>query len=186
MFLAYLFMAVAGAILLAASLFGGGEDHDLDHGSADGDVDPADSVADSAHATSILRSFRFWTYLLAFGGFTGVLLRTLAGLGEPWTALLSFGCGAVAALFSQILIRKAVATGPSGTVKTATLVGRSGAVLVPFERGATGKIRVQVNDTMVDLLATTDDDTLGSKDEVLIVEVRDGTTAHVTRSPERR
>jgi membrane protein implicated in regulation of membrane protease activity len=183
MFLVYVFTAVAGLVLLVASLFGGG---DHEHGEIDGAVEAVDAAADAAHAAGSILSLRFWMYLLTFGGITGVLLRLLAHTGEPMTALISLAVGAVVGLLSKLLFRKLAAPGPTGMVHTDSLVGRSGAVLIPFDRGATGKIRVQINDRTVDLLATTDDPTLSSRDEVLIVEVRDGTTAHVTRSPEQK
>jgi hypothetical protein len=72
-------------------------------------------------------------------------------------------------------------------VRASDLVGRSGAVMVPFGGAATGKVRVRVAGADVDLLATTDDsDPLAREDEVLIVEVRAGGSALVTRNPMSR
>jgi hypothetical protein len=72
-------------------------------------------------------------------------------------------------------------------VRSTDLVGKSAAVLVPFGGAATGKVRVRVAGADVDLLATTDDgQPLSRSDEVLIVEVREGGAALVTRSPTSR
>lgn len=199
MALAYLFAAIAGVILLAVALFGGGE-----HGAAGGvDTDgdgiadapaadiPAEHGAGEAHgggalgALGVLLSLRFWTYTLAFGGLTGLALRYLARVHEPWAALVALACGAASGLIARAIVHRAAVRTGTPPLKTRALVGRSAAVIVPFEPGTTGKIRVQVDDRTLDLLATTDDPALGSQDEVLIVEVRDDATAHVTRNPVR-
>jgi membrane protein implicated in regulation of membrane protease activity len=180
----YLFATIVGAVMLAASLFGGhhgGIEHD-----AGGDAGGADTHGAEQNAESIaLRIFsvRVWTYLLAFGGATGMLLRTVARMNEPLTALLSLTVGAVAGGLAQTVIRRATQTGESGTVTRVDLVGKTGGVVVPFARGQTGKVRVRVKGADVDILAVTEDDPgLGARDEVLVVEMREG-SALVTRSP---
>jgi hypothetical protein len=58
--------------------------------------------------------------------------------------------------------------------------------MIPFAGGATGKVRVRVAGADVDVLATTEDgEPLDRSDEVLIVEVREGGSALVTRNPPR-
>ena len=60
-------------------------------------------------------------------------------------------------------------------------------MLIPFGGAATGKVRVRVAGADVDLLATTEDgQPLGRHDEVLIVEIREGGSALVTRNPTSR
>ena len=133
-----------------------------------------------------LLSVRVWTYLLAFGGVTGVLLRLVGHEGEPLSAIVSLVVGAVAAVMARFVIGRATREGASGTVRTQDLVGKTAGVLVPFSGGATGKVRVRVAGADVDVLATTDDrEPLGRNDEVLIVEVREGGSALVTRSPSK-
>jgi membrane protein implicated in regulation of membrane protease activity len=174
----YVAAAIVGVVLLVASLFGAGHDHAAIHGgSGEGGASPAQA----------LLSVRVWTYLFAFGGVTGVLLRWLVHEGEGASAAGALGVGVVAAVMARVVIGRASRAGASGTVRPADLVGRSGAVVVPFGGAATGKVRVRVAGADVDLLATTDDsDPLAREDEVLIVEVRPGGSALVTRNPTAR
>jgi membrane protein implicated in regulation of membrane protease activity len=173
---AYLAAAVVGVVLLGASIFVG-HDHAVSH----------DGGADSGGSPALaLLSVRVWTYLLAFGGATGVLLRLAVHEGEPASGIVALFVGLVAAAMARFVIGRATRPGESGTVRTQDLVGRSGSVLVPFGGSATGKIRVRVAGADLDVLATTDDgEPLGRDDEVLIVEVREGGSALVTRNPGR-
>src|SRR5262245_55726470 len=106
MFLAYLFAAIAGAILLGVSLLCRGQD-------ADGDGLPDHGGGEAHHehgalgAAGSLLSLRVWTYVLAFGGLTGILLRLAARVAEPWAALLSVAVGACAAALSRTLVQRA-------------------------------------------------------------------------------
>ena len=59
-------------------------------------------------------------------------------------------------------------------------IGRSAAVVVPFKRGGVGKVRVEVKGQLVDLLATTDEEIISAKDEVIVVEM-EGTRAKIAR-----
>lgn len=171
---AYTAAAVIGLVLLAASLLGAGHDHDAGHG-ADGD---------NESPLFALLSARVWTYLLTFGGLTGLLLRLLTPVAEPWRAVFALGAGVAAAALARGLISGASRGGPSGTVKRAELVGRSASVIVPFQNGSTGKVRVHVAESDVDLLAMTDDgEPLANGEEVVILELRDDGAAVVTRAP---
>jgi membrane protein implicated in regulation of membrane protease activity len=174
----YVAAAIVGLVFLAASLFGAGHDHATVHdGSTDGDSSPM----------LALLSVRVWTYLLAFGGVTGVLLRYLGHEGEPTSAIGALVVGVLAAVMARVVIGRATRSGASGTVRPADLVGKSAAVLIPFGGTATGKVRVRVAGADVDLLATTEDgQPLDRHDEVLIVEVREGGSALVTRNPTSR
>jgi len=93
--LVYLFATIVGGVLLGASVVSG---HHGDSGA--GHVDAGHVDSGESHAghggsvASLMFSVRFWTYLLAFGGATGLLLHYLAGTGEPLTALLAAGVGA--------------------------------------------------------------------------------------------
>lgn len=170
----YLAAAVIGLVLLGASVFVG-HDHAATHdGSGDGEGSPM----------LALLSVRVWTYLLAFGGVTGVLLRLVGHEGEPLSAVVALGVGGVAAAMARFVIGRATRAGDSGMVQSTDLVGLTGAVIVPFGGSATGKVRVRVAEADVDVLATTDDgEPLGRDDEVLIVEMREGGSAVVTRTP---
>jgi membrane protein implicated in regulation of membrane protease activity len=176
---AYVALAIVGFVLLGASLLGAG--HDAGHDVAVGH----DGLStDHASPASALLSVRVWTYLLAFGGVTGVLLRLVGHEGEPTSALGALAVGIAAAVLARVVIGRASRAGASGTVQSRELVGRTGDVIVPFAAGKTGKIRVRVAGGDLDVLATADDgEALEQHDEVLIVELREGGTALVTRNP---
>ncbi len=180
----YIGLATVGLVLLGASLLGAGHDHGGGH--------EAESSADGSgegHASPVaaLLSVRVWTYFLAFGGLTGALLRLVAHAGEPRSALGALAVGAAAATMARLVLTRAAQAGSSGTVQARDLVGRTGGVIVPFAAGATGKVRVRVAGADVDVLAVADPaEALGRDDEVLIVELREGGTAVVTRSPSAR
>jgi hypothetical protein len=171
----YVAAAVVGLVLLVASLFGAGHDHAAGHdGTTDGDASPAFA----------LLSVRVWTYVLAFGGATGVLLRLVGHEGEPVSGIGGLAVGIAAAAMARFVIGRAARAGAAGMVQARDLVGRSAAVVVPFAGATTGKVRVRVGGADVDLLATTEDgEALGRNDEVLIVEVKEGGSALVTRNP---
>jgi membrane protein implicated in regulation of membrane protease activity len=175
----YVAVAVLGSVLLLASLLGLGHDHAAGHdGSGEGAGDG------TASPVLALLSVRVWTYLFAFGGATGVLLRLVGRQGEPWSAIGALAVGTCAAVMARVVIGRASRAGASGTVQARDLVGRTAGVVVPFDGASTGKVRVRVGGGDVDILATTEDsEPLGRNDEVLIVEVREGGSALVTRSP---
>lgn len=167
--------AVVGLVLLVGSLMGAGHDHDVGH--AAGDVHHESSA-------SFLFSARVGIFFLAFGGVTGLLLRFVARVAEPWCAAVALGVGIASGATAGALIAQASRRGSAGTVKRQDLVGRVGNVLVPFESGATGKVRIHVAESDVDLLATTDDgEPLETGVEVLVLELRDDGAVAVTRSP---
>ena len=174
MLFAYLAAAIVGVVLLGVSLVGG-DSHEGGGGDGhhDGDGDTALGIF----------SVRTFTYLLGFGGLCGVLLRLLTTTGEPWTALVSLGVGAVSATGARVLLKRAALPGHSGTVGPRELIGRAGEVLIPFAKGVTGRIRLRVKDADVDLLATTDEDgELSAKEEILVIDVKEG-CAQVARNP---
>ena len=175
MLFVYVAASVVGLVLLGVSIFGVGHDHAASHdGSSDGDGSPM----------LALLSVRVWTYVLAFGGVTGLLLRYLGHEGEPTSGIGALVVGVLAAGMARVVIGRASRRGASGMVRSEDLVGKSAAVIIPFGGEATGKVRVRVAGADVDLLATTEDgQPLDRHDEVLIVEVREGGSALVTRSP---
>jgi membrane protein implicated in regulation of membrane protease activity len=166
---AYLFATILGGVLLGASILGA--DH---HG--------GDAAHDGDTAASLF-SLRTWTYFLAFGGGTGLLLHWLTGAGVVLTALLAGGVGVASAVTARVTIQHMLRSGQGGTIQQHELVGRSAQVLVPADKGKTGTVRLRVKNSTVDLLAVSEDGDLGPDDEVLIVEMKDG-RALVTGAPE--
>jgi membrane protein implicated in regulation of membrane protease activity len=173
-FYAYVAAAVVGLVMLVASLLGAGHDHAAGHDGSPHETSPA----------LALLSVRVWTYVLAFGGATGALLRLVAHSGEPASGIAAACVGVAAAAMARTVIGRASRAGPAGTVRPEDLAGRTAEVLVPFASGATGKVRVRVAGADVDLLSTAEGgEEFDRHDEVLIVELRPGGTALVTRNP---
>lgn len=199
----YLSALIVGGILLAASIFFGGDadadvDADID---ADVDVD-ADADADSdvdlgqqglttdhvdAHGSlggfvASFLSLRFWTFFAAFFGLTGFLLEKVSPDTPSMVVLgLAIGMGFV---IGQVTVAVFRTLGKKDTGTAATerdFQGLSGRVLVGFSAGDVGKVRVTLKGTTQDVLATTDDDDPMTKDEEVLVVQMKGTTALVTR-----
>lgn len=170
----YLFATILGGVLLGSSFVG------ADHDGAEGTGHESDS-----HDAFAFFSLRLWTYFLAIGGITGLLLTTLTGTAAPLVALLSGGVGLGAGVTARTVIQKALTSGSGGTVKQEELVGKSAEVLVPFAKGTTGTVRLTVKNSTVDMMAEFEpgeEGELNAKEEVLIVEVKEG-RALVTRNP---
>jgi len=175
-----------------------GGDVDADHGDLDAGGDGELGAADhgeivqpsgvAAHQgieagfLPLVLSLRFWTFgSLAFG-VVGSILHFF-GLAPALVSLVvAAAVGLGSGLFSSWVFRAlARSSSQSGAVAT-DAVGQVGRVLVPVERGARGKVRVQVRGQTVDYLATTDDERLEAGMEVLVAEVRDD-EVHVCRAP---
>ena len=208
----YLFAAVAGCLLVLVSVFSGGhhdgsgdaggaagdsaaahpgeisqgaastDGHDGSHG-AHGHAEP---TAPAALGTALgwLLSVQLWTYMLAFGGLTGLLLRTIAHVPEPLAGLSALGVGLGTALAARSVMRRVIGNTASGTTSHERLVGSSAQVLIPAGPGGTGKIRLTAVGQTIDLLArASDGGELPADCQVSILEVRDG-VAEVTREDE--
>jgi membrane protein implicated in regulation of membrane protease activity len=140
------------------------------HGHADGGV------------VAIFLSLRFWTFALLAFGLVGTTLHFLS-LASPLVTgvaagLMGLGSGSLANLTFRFLARTQVSSGAEPT----DAIGQVGRVLIPIERGKRGKIRIALRGQTVDLLASTDDETLKHGDLVVVEELR-GTTAHVSKAP---
>lgn len=165
---------VLGGILLGASILVGDGHGEIDHDlHAHIDAEGIDVVVGA------FRSLRFWTFFLTFFGLTGVALRGLELVDSTLlTTLLAVGMGAAAgygAIYAFRLIDRKETNSVAGE---GDFVGKTGRLLVGVAPGSFGKIRVQVKGTTVDLLAKSDDETLGVDQEAIIIEM-DGTHARV-------
>ena len=132
-------------------------------------------------------SLRFWTFFLAFFGLTGVVLDGLELVPSEWITLAAaLAMGGGTGLGAVTLLRKLAGDTSGRAVQSKDYVGKTARVMVPFEPGSVGKVRVEIKGTAVDLLATgVDEEKFDGKDEVLIVEM-DGNRARVARVDERR
>lgn len=201
----YVFAAVAGCLLVLVSLFGGGsqdsdgdghgdahtdgEAHGVSDAHADGHSVGADGHAGGSHghhhsdgmdagvptALLWLLSIQLWTYLLAFGGLTGLLLRTVAKVPEPIAGLSALGVGLSTALVARAVMRKMSVTTVPGTLVEEQMIGSRATVLIPAPAGGLGKIRLEFRGQTIDLIATaTDGGALAEGGEVTITDIRDG------------
>jgi membrane protein implicated in regulation of membrane protease activity len=181
---------VFGAGALAVQLFMGGDSghgdvggHDAHPVLHDGGADHAGgSHGGLASAALVVLSLRFWVFAAFAFGLTGTAVRVL-GLAAPLLALLlalaaGVGSGALAVWVFRALARSE----SSSAVAPDDLIGQLGRVLVPLAPGATGKVRLDLRGQAVDMLATTDDVSIGAGELVLVEAVREH-TLHVSRPP---
>ncbi len=171
-----------GAALAVAGSHGSGGG--ADHGHGDGHATPgaahhgghAPSWAEGASALALfLFSLQLWTYVLAFGGITGLLLRLVAHVAEPMAGLCALGVGLGTAVTARKVLRRLSAGSDSGTVDGNRLVGSTAQVLIPAQAGGTGKIRLVARGQTIDLLARMPDGaSLAEGAEVLILDLKDG------------
>lgn len=194
----YVFSLVLGGVLLGASmLLGGGDGHGEGHGGGDGHGDHGTegaSIADGHDAPGGFESFmvaflsmRFWTFFLAFFGLTGVVLDGLGLVSSSIVAaVLSVAMGLGIGFGALWVMRRVRADESNSAATVADYVGKTGRVMVGFGPGQTGKVRVDVRGSTMDLLATPiDGATFELKEEVIVVEM-EGTRAKVARlTPDR-
>jgi membrane protein implicated in regulation of membrane protease activity len=191
-------LLIGGTFVAGSALFGGhdhgGVDHGLDHDAsaplhAGGDAEqseavvPADAAhalgagtAEAAHAWLPFLSMRFWTFFLAFFGLTGTVLTGLA----LWSSQLFIAPAAVAmGLFSGYgvsytfgrLRRETI----SSSLQEQDYIGATGRVLLPVSRGEQGKVRLEIQGRIVDLIAETEDEQpLAVRQEVLVYGLERG------------
>jgi membrane protein implicated in regulation of membrane protease activity len=185
-------------VLLGASmLLGGGDGHGDAHGDAGTDAGHGTDGAASADGhdapggfESFLVAFlsmRFWTFFLAFFGLTGVVLDGLGLVPSSTVAgVLALGMGLFAGRGAVWFMARVRADDSNSAASAKDYVGKTGRVLVAFGPGQTGKVRVEVRGSTMDLLATPiDDATFALREEVIVVEV-EGTGAKVARlTPDR-
>ena len=196
MFGVYLFALILGGGLLLLSLMGGHHDggahaggHDAAHGAGAGHGHGAHAVHEHARGVgragndllAIFLSLRFWTFFLAFGGLSGVML-TLLKLPPEIVAIVSAAdgltLGAVAAVVMARLSREQL----SSALGAEDWVGRSGRVTIPVSAARQGKIRLELEEEVVDLVASAaeTDGELAVGTEVIVVALDEDGVAKVT------
>lgn len=181
----YLGSLVLGGVLLGSSLVlgghgdaaaaeaGGGLEHDPGHPDLAGP-----GAAD--FLVGAFTSLRFWTFFTAFFGLTGLVLGGLGLLGsQVLVALLAVVMGLGSGLGAVYTLRKLDSVEESSSLgDVGEYVGKTGRVLVAISPGQTGKVRLQVRGSTVDVLAKTDDASIAVGDEAIVLEL-EGTTVRV-------
>jgi hypothetical protein len=126
-------------------------------------------------AAMFFLSLQLWTYLLAFGGLTGLLLRLFAHVPEPMAGVCALSVGLGTALGARKVLRRLTAGGDSGTVEQINLIGVSAQVLIPAGPGQTGKVRLVARGQTLDMMARAPDGgALPEHAEVIILDIQDG------------
>jgi membrane protein implicated in regulation of membrane protease activity len=170
MWLLYLLALILGGGILLVQLVAGSDDHDVDHG---GGPHPYEGPG--------LLSVRSATYGLFTFGLVGGALHVLS-LARPGLALAGgLVTGALTTFFVGLTFKRLSDPQATGEAGFHEMQGGRGRVLVACSRTARGKIRVMLKGQQVDMLATTDEESIPAGTEVRVVEVRDD-VAHVARA----
>lgn len=182
----YLAALVIGlGVLLVQIAFGGrGGDHALGHA---GSHAPGHDLAKSGHAgddgpLAVVLSFRFWIFALLGFGLSGSLLHYLDLAGTAVAAIVAGAAGIGSGTFAALVVRSVTRGAASTSVNLSEAVGREARVLVACAKGRNGQVRIALRGQSVDLLASTDEESIARGEPVLIEEVRDG-VALVSRRP---
>jgi membrane protein implicated in regulation of membrane protease activity len=181
--LAYLFaLVVAMGVLLVQIAAGarGGHHGDVGghHGTSGHD---AHGVDGEPALWTLLLSLRFWTFAALGFGLSGTLLHFLALASPTVTVVVAGGAGLVSGLFATLAFRSIRRGSTTTEARSSTAVGKLGRIVVACGPGVTGKVRVEIAGSSVDLMATTDDE-IAHGEEVLVEDLHDG-IARVSRRP---
>lgn len=194
----YLLALVVGAGTIGVQLLLSGKGdhadggHDMDHVDIDAEADMdaghghphgGDALHADGSILPIILSFRFWTFAFLTFGMVGSALHFLKLAGSLFTPAVALGSGIAAGLFASWTFRALARSEVNSGAQSTDAVGQVGRVLIPVSKERPGKIRIQVRGQAVDLLATTDDESLPLDSEVLIEEMHEN-TAHVSLAPE--
>jgi len=163
----FLFAVAAGATLLVAQLVLGGKD--TDHGTGG-------HHAGDGHELGVigglfpLASLRFWVFLLAFGGGTGLVLGAL-GWEEVPTTIAAAAIGWVSGAGAVAIIASISRHSASSEVNARELVGATGTLMLPLAPGQPSKVRLDIKGRTEDFVAhgVDDDLQLATGSSVLVV-----------------
>ncbi len=195
----YIVCSVIGLTLIVLSAFAGHHDfsfgaHDVqfDHGGPDihvehdVHVDHSGGSADNAGESGAWLPFfslRFWTYLCAGFGFTGLLL-TFFTKTEPGLAIwLSVGTGLVCGLMVAYIYRICQVASTDSTTHEKDILGAQAKVLVAIKENQPGRVRCCVKGDWVDFVAVSNDGSeLHVGDEAVIVAMENGKALVIPKS----
>lgn len=180
MLIAYAAALVVSLGILSIQILTGKDGHDA--GGDEVGPDDGGGHGDGGALVGVFLSLRFWTFLLLGFGLSGSLLDVFE-LASAWvTAGLATGTGAASGLFAALAFR-ALARSASPTVqRLSDAVGKDGRVLIACSKGRVGQVRVELEGSSVDLMATTDEEEIPRGGAVLVEDVRGG-VAHVSTRP---
>lgn len=154
----------------------GGHDHVHDH--HDGDMD-----VDGLLAWLPLKSVRFWSFFMAFGGAIGCAL-TVGGVisSAVLVAVLALVVGWATGLGAVTAVRLAGARSADSMTRPGELIGTTGILLLGAGAQSPGKIRIEVKGRVQDFIVETDDqDPLSTGTKVLVIGSTSGGRLTVTK-----
>lgn len=178
----YLMCLLLGGLLIALSIFGGGDaDVDVDvAGDADVDVEGGDLDAGSGEglaAAARFLSMRNLVFFMAFFGLTGALLNLLQA--DPAATLLTAGGLGVVAAWAVHRLMGYLRGSQSGALPSVSaLAGSEARVVVGITPTRPGKVDVVVGDRTCQFLARIHEgaavDHVEAGDTVVVVRIQDG------------
>jgi membrane protein implicated in regulation of membrane protease activity len=177
----YLVCLLLGGLLIALSIFGGGDaDAELDV-AADADVDlgevDAETGGEGVVAAARFLSMRNLVFFLAFFGLTGTLL-TLLQANHLATLLTSVGLGALAACAVHRLMGYLRGSQSGAVPGVSALAGAEARVVVGLASTRPGKIDVVAGDRTYQFTARIHEgakvDHVEVGDTVVVVRIQDG------------
>jgi len=141
----------------------------------------AAGAAGAAAAWLPVGSLRFWVFFVAFFGLTGTLFTLLGLATVPVTLGVAALMGWLAGASVTWVVRRLRRSSVTSALETKDWNGAQGRVLLPFERGGIGKVRLELRGRTIDAVAVTDDELrLDPGEDVLVYGVRDDGVVEVT------
>ncbi len=166
----YLFCLTVGGGFVILSAFAGLDGVDFDtHFELDVDLSQPSQDADTltAYRSSKNRqprflfpifSLRFWTFGSCFFGLTGFLLTKLNLMLSPSLIFtISLGVGVSFGTAMVGILRRLYQQQANSLILSEDLIGLWGVVEIPFDQTCKGKVRLYLKDSMVDVVAITEE-----------------------------
>jgi len=170
----YIVSAIVAGVLILLSTLGAvhGFEHELhiDH------VDSGGHDPDAAQGVWIpIFSLRFYTYLFAGFGATGLLITLLTTTNAAVAMWLAIAVGLVAGFSVSIVVRMLRISEATSGAKEADILGTEAEVLVAIKGKTPGRIRCVAKGETIDFLAICDDpDPIEIGSSVIVVAIEDG------------
>ncbi|MFW6054225.1 MAG: hypothetical protein ACOC9J_05375 [Persicimonas sp.] len=198
LFLTYVFCMIVGGAFVILSIFGGlfEADADLDadmdadfdadldadlDADVDADADGAGYDKDMEVAVSRrfnpLKSFKFYTFAMAFFGLTGVIFELLDLWGSSLGVFgLSVAMGLIVGGGVAYVMHLVNQDSGGGAVGEHDFVAASGQIVLPVREGKRGKVRMHVRGRTIEMPAESADDevVLDFNEECFVLGVEDG------------
>lgn len=126
-----------------------------------------------------LKSFKFWTFFMAFFGFTGTLMTLAKLMGNEWAIFAtSIVMGLIAGVGTSYVLHVANQSEAAKGLKEHDYRGIEAKVVIPFGKQRQGKIRMQLGGKIMEVEAEAfdrdEDVVFDFNQECFILEMQDG------------